>query len=139
MWPSPQSGIAKPEAPSLVSQSQSPSHPLVCHWVYLFFSVVWCGLVPSLVSQSQSPKSGIAKPEPLPPFGLLLGLPLLLRGVVWSDVLLGARRAWSAKMFLPGVSPRVFYVEEDEDLRPCFRGDYLKGKNYCLIIVILGD
>ena len=90
MWPSPQSGIAKPEAPSLVSQSQSPSHPLVYYWVSLFFSVVWCGLVPSLVSQSQSPKSGIAKPEPLPPFGLLLGLPLLLRGVVWSDVLLGA-------------------------------------------------
>ena len=90
VWSCPKSGIAKPEAPSLVSQSQSPSHPLVSHWVYLFFSVAWCGLVPSLVSQSQSPKSGIAKPEPPPPFGLLLGLPLLLRGVVWPDVLLGA-------------------------------------------------
>ena len=30
-------------------------------------------------------------------------------------------------------------MEEDEDLRPSLRSDYLKGKNYCLIIVILGD
>ena len=28
-------------------------------------------------------------------------------------------------MFLPGVSPRVFYVEEDEDLRHRLSGDYL--------------
>ena len=59
-------------------------YPSAVRWVSLSFSVVWCGLVPSLVSQSQSPKSGISKPEPLPPFGLPLGLPLLLCGVVWS-------------------------------------------------------
>ena len=33
----------KARAPSLVSQSQSPPHPLVYCWVSLSFSVVWCG------------------------------------------------------------------------------------------------
>ena len=80
-------------APSLVSQSQSPS--LVSQSQSPPSSGLLLGLPP--FPAWSSPQSGISKPEPQvwylkartsPLSGLLLSLPLLLCGVVWSNVLL---------------------------------------------------
>ena len=90
----------KARAPVWYLKARTPPLPVLTG-LHLGLPLPPSGVVPlwPLSSLGNSPQSGISKPEPpvwylkarAPPLScLLLGLPLLPRGVEWQNVLLGA-------------------------------------------------